>query len=178
MGSARRVEKDTRTYIQTQQVYLCRASELRLWLEFEGPDMHVSALSRDGTVLRVLSGKLTVDEELIIGPTQEGCPLPGLGTHGSLYLRWVRGGRCAGRLSGYGGIYIGWAPVRASGDTEDARAEQHHGNMEQIRNVETSAPHTVYTCNPVLFMLTGDKGEGQAQYALKADAEGETCTDG
>jgi hypothetical protein len=55
---------------------------------------------------------------------------------------------------------------------------RHHGNTEQIRNVETGAPHTVYRCNLVLFMLTGDKGEGQAKYALKADAEGGTCMDG
>jgi hypothetical protein len=30
---------------------------LYLWLEFERPDMHVGKLSRDGTVLHVLSGK-------------------------------------------------------------------------------------------------------------------------
>ncbi|KAJ7862601.1 hypothetical protein B0H14DRAFT_2575271 [Mycena olivaceomarginata] len=38
---------------------------------------------------------------------------------------------------------------------------RHYGNTEQIRNAET-----------------GDKGEGQAKYALKADAEGGTCVDG
>jgi hypothetical protein len=44
-------------------------------------------------------------------------------------------------------------------------------------NAEAGAPYTVYTCNSVLFMLTGDKGEGQVKYALKADAEGGTCMD-
>jgi hypothetical protein len=46
-----------------------------------------------------------------------------------------------------------------------------------MRNAETGAPHTVYTRNSVLLMLTGDEGEGQAEYAPKADAEGGTCMD-
>ncbi|KAJ7849851.1 hypothetical protein B0H14DRAFT_3667257 [Mycena olivaceomarginata] len=102
---------------------------------------------------------------------------------GELYLRWVRGGRCVGRLDGYravrdaafalaGKIHFGWAPGERQSRQED------HGNAEQMQNVEMGAPHTAYTCNsvPALFILTGDKGEGQAKYTLKADAEGGTCT--
>jgi hypothetical protein len=60
---------------------------------------------------------------------------------------------------------------------EQSKQEENHGNTEQMRNAETGAPYMVYTCNSVLFMLTGDKGESQAKYALKADAEGGTCID-
>jgi hypothetical protein len=61
--------------------------------------------------------------------------------------------------------------------TQKQSRHEDHGNTERIRNAETGAPHTVYTCNLVPFMLTGNKGEGQAKYALKVDAEGGTCTD-
>jgi 2,3-bisphosphoglycerate-independent phosphoglycerate mutase len=59
---------------------------------------------------------------------------------------------------------------------EQSRQED-HWNTEQMRNAETGAPHTVYTCNLVLFMLTGDKGKGWVKYTLTADAEGGTCMD-
>ncbi|KAJ7887622.1 hypothetical protein B0H14DRAFT_2562783 [Mycena olivaceomarginata] len=170
--------------------------------------MHVGELSRDSTVLRVLSeksgaqhvyarllktsrdlggmqrsGLRTVDEELVIGPIQEGRPsFAGTGDarvegdmSGDLVdterEQWNTLPSAASEL--VGGIRVGQVP----GERKQSRQED-HGNTEQMRNAETGAPHTVYMCNLVLFMLTGDKGEGQAKYTLKADAEGGTCMDG
>jgi 2,3-bisphosphoglycerate-independent phosphoglycerate mutase len=31
-----------------------------------------------------------------------------------------------------------------------------HGNAEQMKNLETGAPHTAHTTNPVPFIMTGD----------------------
>ena len=33
-----------------------------------------------------------------------------------------------------------------------------HGNAEQMLDLETGNPHTAHTCNPVPFIVTGDKG--------------------
>ncbi|KAG5643686.1 hypothetical protein DXG03_000519 [Asterophora parasitica] len=50
-----------------------------------------------------------------------------------------------------------------------------HGNAEQMKNLETGAPHTAHTTNPVPFIMTGDpktygfltdeekKGDGEAE---------------
>ncbi|KAJ7358395.1 cofactor-independent phosphoglycerate mutase [Mycena albidolilacea] len=44
-----------------------------------------------------------------------------------------------------------------------------HGNAEQMRNAETGAPHTAHTCNPVPFILAGDKAK--QKYSLKPDED-------
>jgi 2,3-bisphosphoglycerate-independent phosphoglycerate mutase len=46
-----------------------------------------------------------------------------------------------------------------------------HGNAEQMRNAETGAPHTAHTCNPVPFILAGDKAK--SKYKLKEDGTDE-----
>ncbi|KAJ7916376.1 phosphoglyceromutase [Mycena leptocephala] len=37
-----------------------------------------------------------------------------------------------------------------------------HGNAEQMRDAKTGAPHTAYTCNPVPFILAGNRADGYA----------------
>lgn len=44
-----------------------------------------------------------------------------------------------------------------------------HGNAEQMRNLETGAPHTAHTTNPVPFIMTGDP----EKYKFTEDKEGE-----
>ncbi|KAJ7321669.1 metalloenzyme [Mycena albidolilacea] len=43
-----------------------------------------------------------------------------------------------------------------------------HGNAEQMRDAKTGTPHTAHTCNPVPFILAGNKADG---YALVQDEE-------
>ncbi|KAF7368234.1 Phosphoglycerate-bisphosphoglycerate-independent [Mycena venus] len=50
-----------------------------------------------------------------------------------------------------------------------------HGNAEQMRDAKTGAPHTAHTCNPVPFILAGNKADG---YALVQDEEKKTNKDG
>ncbi|KAJ7589652.1 phosphoglycerate mutase [Mycena floridula] len=44
-----------------------------------------------------------------------------------------------------------------------------HGNAEQMKNLETGAPHTAHTTNPVPFIMTGDS----KKYRFVEDKEGE-----
>ncbi|KAK0200296.1 cofactor-independent phosphoglycerate mutase [Desarmillaria ectypa] len=44
-----------------------------------------------------------------------------------------------------------------------------HGNAEQMKNLETGAPHTAHTTNPVPFIMTGDP----EKYKFIKDKEGE-----
>ncbi|CAK5282637.1 unnamed protein product [Mycena citricolor] len=46
-----------------------------------------------------------------------------------------------------------------------------HGNAEQMKNLETGAPHTAHTCNPVPFILAAP-AERKTKYALQGDEEG------
>ncbi|KAG7440103.1 cofactor-independent phosphoglycerate mutase [Guyanagaster necrorhizus] len=85
-------------------------------------------------------------------------------------------------MVGHTGVYD--AAVEAIGHTDEAvgtvyKACQEagyillitadHGNAEQMKNLETGAPHTAHTTNPVPFIMTGDPDK----YKFKEDKEGE-----
>ncbi|KAJ7916387.1 putative phosphoglyceromutase [Mycena leptocephala] len=43
-----------------------------------------------------------------------------------------------------------------------------HGNAKQMRDAKTGAPHTAYTCNPVPFILAGNRADGDDRRSLLA----------
>lgn len=57
-----------------------------------------------------------------------------------------------------------------------------HGNAEQMKNLETGAPHTAHTTNPVPFIMTGDPKkykfvteDDKADKDADAEEEGALC---
>jgi 2,3-bisphosphoglycerate-independent phosphoglycerate mutase len=58
-----------------------------------------------------------------------------------------------------------------------------HGNAEQMKNLETGAPHTAHTTNPVPFIMTGDPKKfqfvtdekGEKDEDADAEEEGALC---
>ena len=53
-----------------------------------------------------------------------------------------------------------------------------HGNAEQMKNLETGAPHTAHTTNPVPFIMSGDPAvygfiSDEERKAENEDGEGE-----
>lgn len=46
-----------------------------------------------------------------------------------------------------------------------------HGNAEQMKNLETGAPHTAHTTNPVPFIMTGDPTK--LKFVMDEEKDGE-----
>ncbi len=50
-----------------------------------------------------------------------------------------------------------------------------HGNAEQMKNLETGAPHTAHTTNPVPFIMTGDPEKYKFTEDKEDEEEGALC---
>ncbi|KAK0187274.1 cofactor-independent phosphoglycerate mutase [Armillaria mellea] len=91
-------------------------------------------------------------------------------------------------MVGHTGVYD--AAVEAIGHTDEAvgivyKACQEagyillitadHGNAEQMKNLETGAPHTAHTTNPVPFIMTGDPEKYKFTEDKEDEEEGALC---
>ncbi|KAJ7759824.1 hypothetical protein B0H14DRAFT_2634352 [Mycena olivaceomarginata] len=176
-----------------------------LLLEFDGPNMCVGEPSRDSTVLRVLTSCEPGGEVPVCAPyccvKSADVPMQRAALSGVVVLEvgarremcwetwWIQsvsdGTHRRHRIGVSRRVHAGRAMrhlcsrAKYTLDGHWSRQED-HGNAEQMQNVEMGVLHTAYTCNsvPALFILTGDKGEGQAKLWTRNTSKSVHATQG